>query len=118
MSNLVSPSGKLKADLKSQKAKIQLKDALKEVPNIQSKKFDLDLIRYTLSIANEIVSKKINVKELVIEILLDLIPHGPEDLQILKGLIDFLQDHKLVPKVPLSKKVFTGVCDWIQRKLL
>jgi len=118
MSNLVVPSGKLKADLKSQKAKIQLKDALKDVPNIQSKKFDLDLIRYALSIANEIASKKINVKELVIEILLDLIPHGCDDVKILRELIDFLQDHKLVPKVPLSKKVFTGVVDWIQRKFL
>jgi len=118
MSNLVVPSGKLKADLKSKKAKIQLKDALKDVPNIQSKKFDLDLIRYALSIANEIVSKKINVKELVIEILLDLIPHGPDELQILKGLIDFLQNHKLVPKVPLSKKVFISVLDWVKRKFL
>ena len=74
MSNLVVPSGKLKADLKCQKAKIQLKQALNDVPNIQSKKIDLDLIRYALSLANEIASKKLMSKSWLLKSFWTLFP--------------------------------------------
>jgi len=116
---LIQPAGKLKAEVETNQAKDKLKTLLADVPNIGSKKFDLDFLRYVVALAKEVIGgKKIDVKAIVLDVVTTLIPHGAEELSTLESHIAFLTENKLVPKVKLSSRLITGITSWVEKKLL
>lgn len=120
MSSVIQPKGILKTESQKLKYKTAIKQEIQSsIKDVTSKKHDNQFLIYVLSLAFEVInSKKIDVIALVEEIVLELIPHGSDDLAILKKNISFIMDNNLIQKVGMIERLIFNAKSWISKKLL
>jgi hypothetical protein len=112
--DLVKKRGSLK--LHSEVTDIILKVTLliKEIPEFDNLKLNIDLCLYALTLATNMVkSKKINIDELVVSIMTKIYYLNEGEVTSLKEQIAYLRSSKAVKKVSTCEIIF----DYLKKKV-
>ena len=112
--DLVKKRGTLK--LHSEITDIILKVTLliKEIPEYDNLKLNIDLCLYALTLATNMVkSKKINIDELVVSIMTKIYDLNEAEVTSLKAQIEYLRSSKAIRKVSTCEIVF----DYLKKKV-
>ncbi len=97
-------------------------EKLNEIPNIHQFKLDPQLVLLACEcVENEVYQnklKKVNKKEMVMNILGKLFQLSDEDKNSISTIIEFLHSNNSIKLLSTRKIVFANCADWITRKFL
>ena len=98
----------------------QVSAHIKEIPNFDKLRVELELIKLVCRIVENIVKrgnpKKVDKKQLVIDALSNVFNLTPGEKTIVESLIDFLWNNKLIKRSSYTKLVKNYVLSYIKTK--
>lgn len=92
---------------------------IRELPEYNSLKLDVELTLYVAKvIENEVINKTPEErKELIIKVINQIHPLSPSETKILESQINFLSDHKKIKKQSSFKAFSNCFGSWLIKKL-
>lgn len=115
----IVPKNSLFRDLKYKQILDEIVKDLKQIPNFHTRRFDSEFIlRCCNFIENSIVKKdKIDKLDLLTDIFVQLFNLNNDEIKMLKSIVVFLSDKKLIKKIARIKKIRKFVVNVISRQL-
>ena len=112
--DLVKKRGSLKFHSEVTDIILKVTLLIKEIPEFENLKLNIDLCLYALTLATNLVkSKKVDVDELVITIMTKIYNLNESEVVTLKAQIEYLRSSKAVKKVSTCAIVF----DYLKKKV-
>ena len=118
--SLISLKNNLVKDQKMSDLVIVVREKVNSLPKEKSYKTDVEIVLYVCKLVENFILKSDNVskKEFVIQILCSVLCLDLNEIEICKGMIDFLWNNQLILKTKISKVVKNEFVNLIKKKVL
>lgn len=106
--------------LKTEKLKSGIIEKLREIPDLENLKMDIEVSLFICRCIETEVKKedKIIKKDLFIEIIQSIFNLNRDEILIVEKQIDFLHENNKITKSKIINYICNSVSDWFNRKIL
>lgn len=106
--------------LKTEKLKSGIIEKLREIPDLENLKMDIEVSLFICRCIETEVKKedKIIKKDLFIEIIQSVFNLNRDEILIVEKQIDFLHENNKITKSKIINYICNSVSDWFNRKIL
>lgn len=106
--------------LKTEKLKSSIIEKLREIPDLENLKMDIEVSLFICRCIETEVKKedKIIKKDLFIEIIQSVFNLNRDEILIVEKQIDFLHENNKITKSKIINYICNSVSDWFNRKIL
>jgi hypothetical protein len=119
--NLITMKNSLVKDQKTNDLIVVVKDKLQSLPpNLLLYKTNTEFILYVCKLVENVILKSdgVNKKELVLNIMRNVLGCNDVECKLVGEIIEFLHSNGMIQKIKVVKKLKNSVLSWVKKKVL
>ena len=119
--NLITMKNSLVKDQKTNDLIVVVKDKLQYLPpNLLLYKTNTEFILYVCKLVENVTLKSdgVNKKELVLNIMRNVLGCNDVECKLVGEIIEFLHSNGMIQKIKVVKKLKNSVLSWVKKKVL